>query len=929
MQTYAEIKSNTDIVEVATNKLGLKVRQISNDEYRGYSLDGGNNDTCLSINANKGLWHDFKTGQGGSVLDLVAYEQHGIITKETIHEAYKFLGGENGGFFDSTAQAQKSFKSDVDLWHGQLLRAQKILDYIHERKITDETIKKYKIGLCNETINIDGQNITEWRLTFPYMTTYGEPFYMVSRCLPGYSHNSSNGKPVKYHKLWLKNKRYAGYIRNGLFGLNTLRKSRDLLVIGEGIFDCLSFMQEGFTTLFSVGGFFSDDQLKSLIEIAKTFNGVALAYDSDESGTKFTAKLGKILMENDIEFIAIRNYGEGHKDVSDYYTAGGDLEELIKNAEEGYYMMARSLRLPNPFRKNSKIARDALMKDAKDFMILARDHLDKTQMKEIEKILKEYFPENKVNELMADKSFDDAVCYVRDRFLRLHEVISTGSRKAATFYEYKQAGGYWMKRTDGGIEGEIDKFLLRKKTSRYVNEILAKIRMATYVDEEDMPQWNGKRLMAFKNGVLELDTGELRDPVKEDYLYGAPRDFDYNSSATCPTFDRVMKEWFDFCEDREATANDSLGYTLFADCPFQKAFYLLGDEGTGKSTFLEVLEMIFGTGITHVMPAMLSKATNRVLLEGSLLNLANEMKGEIGKADDYFRKVISGEIIDGERKFYDNHSFRPRAKWFCTSNDGLKADCVKGLRRRMVFIKFARKIKDVDPNLKDKLMAERSGIFNRIYNAYRELLARGYIRECRDQKEMIRDFELNSDTVVSFWEARKESLAGTENKKSDVFKWYAEFCNEQRIACERPHNFQRKFRALLLSEGLIGEAETWDGKFRSYRIAPLPEPKEEEKAPNQPEQVSEPQQQKQPEYRQMPNESREQYVTRVGIKLLCDAYSSLPYDVDGRSYYSDDLEPDRCVTCDSILTWIRYLAKYKNTPEWQEILAKFEGMREE
>ena len=924
---YEKIKKQENIVEVATNKLGLQLKQINSEEYRGYSLDGGNNNTCLSINGSKGVFHDFKTGVGGSVLDLVAYVNSGIITKETIYEAAKFLGYENESSPRFSNVAQNYFKTDVEVWHANLWKAQGILDYLHGRKITDETIKKYKIGLYEEPITIDGQSVKEWRLTFPYLDTFGNPFYMVSRCLDKYAHNDINGKPIKYHKLWLKNKRYAGYIHNGLFGLNTLRKNREILVIGEGIFDCLSFMQEGYTTLFSVGGFFSDEQLKSLLEIARTFNSVVLCYDSDESGKSFTRKLGKILFANDIEFTAINDYGKGNKDVSDYYVSGGNLEDLIKSSEDGYLVIAKSLRYDRPFRKMSKIARDELMSEARDFVMAVHDLLSKKEMSEIEKILGDYFPERKLEDLFDKGKRDNRINYIRDRYLKDHALISCGCKKSTTYYEY-MPGGYWLSRKDADIEAAISKMMLHRESSRFINETLNRLRYMTNCPEEQVPEWNAKHIIAFKNGVLDLTTGELRAPREDDYLLGAPEDYEYDPTATCEIFDSLMKNWTQNAEDREATLDDMAGSILIPDCRYEKGLFLIGEEGSGKTTFLKAMTMLFNSGISYVMPQMLTKPTNRVLLEGSRLNIANDMKSDLGKAYDYLKKVISGEPIDGEHKFYENHKFIPHAKWFCTSNDSITASTIKGLRRRMVFVKFEQTIKEPDVLLVEKLKAERSGIFNRVYRAYKALLERGFIRECRDQEEMVRDFELNSDTVLAFWEHKKEEFSGTQWARSEVLKGYLNFCNDQRIQPESAHSFQKKFRAMLTKQGIIPTYDTWEAKVRTYKFAKLDLPGQEEQEneiePKQPEKQEE--KQEQPKYFRRHGESKEHYAKRVGIDEDLELYNQ-ECNEDGTWDMYDG------IIVHSPLEWVRWRATThldgmrKEDIEWLlDLLAKFEGM---
>ena len=175
---------------------------------------------------------------------------------------------------------------------------------------------------------------------------------------------------------------------------------------------------------------------------------------------------------------------------------------------------------------------------------------------------------------------------------------------------------------------------------------------------------------------------------------------------------------------------------------------------------------------------------------------------------------------------------------------------------------------------------------------------------------LIHEFELNSDTAASFWDTKKEGLAGREIVRSKVYEDYLNFCNDQRIPCEPPHTFAKRFRNLLVSKGLMEARETWQGKLRTYRFAPL----------GGSTQVPEPQK----SYSRQEGETKEQYVRRVGINTLLEAYERLPYDRDGRTFFLG--KADERVFCSSPTEWVRWIASQKQTAEWQEILAKFEEL---
>jgi DNA primase len=113
----------------------------------------------------------------------------------------------------------------VAFWQTQLTEADR--DYLRSRGLTNETIEELKIGRTN-----DG------RLSIPYMKN-GYVAYYCTRYLPGGSYPES-----KYRKQ--KRDDYNEHIP---WGLPSLNRDGDTLVIAEGAFDAISFYQDGYPVI--------------------------------------------------------------------------------------------------------------------------------------------------------------------------------------------------------------------------------------------------------------------------------------------------------------------------------------------------------------------------------------------------------------------------------------------------------------------------------------------------------------------------------------------------------------------------------------------------------------------------------------------------------------------------------------------------------
>ena len=215
-------------------------------------------------------------------------------------------------------------------------------------------------------------------------------------------------------------------------------------------------------------------------------------------------------------------------------------------------------------------------------------------------------------------------------------------------------------------------------------------------------------------------------------------------------------------------------YVLYEDCRFEKAFFLIGDGANGKGVFLKTLEALFTSSntransqsVTHIQPCDFEKPTERILLEGSMLNIGHDIKPNLKDAESYIKSISSGDTITGNHKFYDSHSFSPRAKLVCSSNHMIKVyDDSFGMRRRLTFCNFVACFEDkADTSLGQRLKAELPGIFNRTLRAYQALrerektLGKKALRESCDQNAYLTEFTEIANPVAAFWAEQGELL---------------------------------------------------------------------------------------------------------------------------------------------------------------------------
>jgi P4 family phage/plasmid primase-like protien len=716
------IKERINVIDYARNILNLP---IVRDGDRCCSLMGGNNPTALVMHEN--YFFDFKMGEGGDVIDLCAIARHGGDRGAAIRE----LAGDAG--YKQWADYTQNLNNKIAYWHSRLREEDRA--YLHGRRITDETINTLRIGF-------DGS-----RLVIPYYKN-GYVAYYVSRQL------KDDGSP-KYKKAKLD-----GYMENIPWGLDTIsRKDCDVLVITEGVFDAMSFYQEGYKVLSPMAGFFSKDAAKQVLDICRHEEKVFLCFDSDDAGGKFQMNMAKSLFKKKVNFLM--GQITGYKDISEYYADEGDLRALIDTAQNGVEMLFRRITDKEEFKK---FVFEAARFVGKPELVELFDftQFPKTWLEQVKKQAMSAPPEDLiVKEVTAAK--------------RLKYFDALG------FYEY--TGGVWRKRWDSEIKAYIADIYGHYRTGPRVASVFSLLK-AECVSTEEM---NKKMIFNFRNCTLDLETGEAGEHRESD-MSSIQVDYDYDPDAFSRDWQQYLEEVTCEDESKMTLLQEIAGYVLFPDCSLQKCFFLMGEGSNGKSVFLDVLTELYGkNNVSTVEMSGLAEPFQRIHLLNSLVNISSEVKSDVRGTESVFKQIVVGDAINGCYKGKDFITFRPRTKMIAAFNRYFRAnDTSTGFMRRIVFVTFNAKFVFDNPSegeykadihLTAKLNKELSAIFNWAYEGYKLLIESNKFTVTSDQQEIMDGFIRITNPLMAFAEDEKARLFG-RIINSDLYKLYSDWCRE-------------------------------------------------------------------------------------------------------------------------------------------------------
>ena len=347
-----EVRQKNDIVDVISSYVKL---QRKGSSHMGLCPFHSEKSPSFSVSVSKQMYHCFGCGVGGNVFTFIMeYENY------TFVEALKYLAGRVGvtlpeAEISEEARRQAGLKARLleinkeaaKYYYFQLKspRGQAAMDYLVNRQLSEDTIKKFGLGYSNQTgddiykylkhLGYDDEVLREsglvsfdekhkvydkfWnRVMFPIMDANSRVIGFGGRVmgdgLPKYLNSPET-------KLFDKSR--------NLYGLNFARTSRKSnFLICEGYMDVIALHQAGFTNaVASLGTAFTGLQAN----LIKRYTGeVLLTYDSDAAGTKAALRAIPILKDAGltVKVIDMKPY----KDPDEFIKALG-AEEFQKRIE--------------------------------------------------------------------------------------------------------------------------------------------------------------------------------------------------------------------------------------------------------------------------------------------------------------------------------------------------------------------------------------------------------------------------------------------------------------------------------------------------------------------------------------------------------------------------------------------------------------------
>lgn len=284
-----------------------------------------------------------------------------------------------------------------------------------------------------------------------------------------------------------------------------------------------------------------------------------------------------------------------------------------------------------------------------------------------------------------------------------------------------------------------------------------------------------------KNGLLNLDTLELED-FTPNYISKNKIAVSYNPAAKSEVLDHTLDKIACFRHKLRRIVEEMIGYCLLRRNELGKSFILTGVGSNGKSTILDVLKALIGEdNISSLGMNELGVRFKTAELYGKMVNIGDDISSAYIDDNSIFKKLVTGEAVNVERKGADPFDFKNTSKLIFSANEVPRInDTSNGLMRRLVIIPFNAEFKstdaDFDPFIKDKLLTTESlqYLLNLGLEGLKRVLKRNDFETVEEVKAELKEYEKENNPILEFMEDFKVH----NEPATELYKRYVIWCSE-------------------------------------------------------------------------------------------------------------------------------------------------------
>lgn len=351
---------------------------------------------------------------------------------------------------------------------------------------------------------------------------------------------------------------------------------------------------------------------------------------------------------------------------------------------------------------------------------------EEIERKEEEKQGEELIPQ--VLMLLVNHKRGQATELIVKHILDKEVIYTIRSDQEPEMWIYKE--GIYVPQAKSYIQETCRNILGDAFTTHVFNNVIAKIQADTYIDALELFKEPPLNLIAVKNGIFDLETGEIM-PFDPNLRFFNKVPVTYDKNAQCPECMKFFDEVLAATDDKDII-QEILGYAFYREYKYHHIFIFEGGGRNGKGVTLNIMKNL--VGIDNCSEISIDDITTNPFAKANLHKKLINISGDIGsssiKNPNILKSLSGGDLQEANRKFLDTVKFVNYSKMiFALNTLPVCYDKSDAFYDRIILITYPRKFVDEkdmkeecdnenlrlkDPDIINKLTTEeeKSGLFN-------------------------------------------------------------------------------------------------------------------------------------------------------------------------------------------------------------------------
>ena len=403
----------------------------------------------------------------------------------------------------------------------------------------------------------------------------------------------------------------------------------------------------------------------------------------------------------------------------------------------------------------------------------------RTTIKIINKfILKDPLDDSEIDTILRDEAFQKPIFFTRtgsflfDRFATYIKNNNHIIKIRGQLHIYKD--GIYVNSLKL-IESEMIKHIPGLNKAKR-NEAMSYLDLL--IDQDTEP--SGAEYIAFKNGIYNISNGDFVG-FSPDYIITNKINYDYIPDAYSEIVDKTLDKLSCYDDKIRDLLEEVIGYTFYRRNELRKAFILIGDKVNGKSTYLDMIKTLLGDENTVALDLNeLGDKFKKAELFGKLANIGDDIDDSFISSAAVFKKLVSGERLNAERKGQDPFDFNSYAKMLFSANEIPRIKDKSGaVLSRLIIVPFNAKFlptdPDFDPYIKYKLRKPEcmEYLIQVGLDGLKNVLKNQHFTESEKVQKELKKYEEQNNPILLFFQ---EDVKIENEPTNVVYRKYTEFC---------------------------------------------------------------------------------------------------------------------------------------------------------